>query len=140
MNETENSRLEELRSVPLFAELDGAQLQQIAESATELTVRAGQVLVQPNAHGAGMFILQEGQVEVELPGARTVELGAGEFFGELALLVPDALRSARVCAKTPVHCLAVDRRSFERMLELEPRIALPMLRVLARRLVTANSR
>jgi CRP-like cAMP-binding protein len=70
---------------------------------------------------------------VEAPG-RTFELGPGEFFGELSLLVPESRRVARVRAKTPVRCVAINRIAFEELLEDEPRVARAMLPVIARRL------
>lgn len=76
---------------------------------------------------------------MELPDKR-VELGPGEFFGELAILDDGALRSARVSASTPVRCLALRREDFENLLESEPKMALTLLRTLARRLVTILQR
>lgn len=127
-------RIQQLRALPLFAELPGPSLERIAAMATEVELRPGQVLIQPNAAGSGMYVLQDGTVTVELRG-RTIELGPGEFFGELSLLVPDATRSARVRAATPVRCLALSRADFEALLESEPALAVSMLRTLARRLL-----
>ena len=93
-----------LRTIPLFAELDDNTLLAIAEIASEVEVPAGQVMIRPYDPGLGMFVVEEGRVVVELSHGREVELGPGEFFGELALL------------------------------DTEPSIAVAMLPVLARRL------
>ena len=122
-----------LRAIPLFAGLSDDALERVAEIATEVEQPAGIALARADDPGSGMFVIEEGTVVVEARG-RTVELGPGEFFGELALLVPEATRVARVRAKTPVRCLAVSRADFASLLETEPRIALAMLPVLARRL------
>jgi CRP-like cAMP-binding protein len=122
-----------LRSIPLFAELSGGALERLAAIATEVECPAGMVLALPGDPGSGMFVIEEGIVVVELRG-RDVELGPGEFFGELALLVPDSARVARVRAKTNVRCLAIARADFTLLLEQEPRIAVAMLPVLAGRL------
>ena len=79
-----------------------------------------------------MFVIEEGSVIVEARGHIAIELGAGEFVGELALLVPDSVRSARVRAITDVRCLAIGAADFRQLLEDEPRIALAMLPVVAR--------
>jgi CRP-like cAMP-binding protein len=126
-------RLERLRRVPIFAGLEDEVLERILASSAELECPAGQVLARAEDPGAGMFAIEEGSVVVEAP-RRTIELGPGEFFGELSLLVPESTRVARVRAKTPVRCLAINRLDFEQLLEEEPRIALAMLPVLARRL------
>jgi CRP-like cAMP-binding protein len=128
--------LERLRDIPLFAELEDDALERVARVATEFEAAAGHVLVERGQDGAGMFVLKEGTVAVELPGGRTLRRGPGEFFGELALL-GSGVRTARVQATTHVRCLALGRSDFARLLEEEPRIAVAMLPVLARRLADA---
>ena len=126
-------RLSRLRQIPIFAGLEEPVLQRILGVSVELQVPAGQVLAKADDPGAGMFVVEEGTVIVEAPG-RTIELGPGEFFGELALLVPESRRVARVRAETPVRCIAINRLDFEELLDDEPRLALAMLPVVARRL------
>jgi CRP-like cAMP-binding protein len=128
------ARPERLRELPLFAELSDESLRALAQIATEVEVPAGQVLIRPYDPGLGMFVVEAGKVVVELHHGREVELGPGEFFGELALLVPEGVRAARVRAETDLRCLAIGRDDFARLLEEEPRIAVAMLPVLARRL------
>jgi CRP-like cAMP-binding protein len=125
--------IETLRAIPLFSGLDDDALAMITRVCSEFEAGAGHVLIERGMEGAGMFVLEEGAVEVDIPGGRIVEYGPGEFFGELALL-GGGPRTARVRATTPVRCLAIARADFARLLETEPRIAVAMLRVLARRL------
>ncbi len=125
---------ERLREIPLFAELPDESLRSLAQIATEVEVPAGQVMIRPYDPGLGMFVVEEGNVVVELHHGREVELGPGEFFGELALLIPEGVRAARVRAETDVRCLAIGREDFARLIDDEPRIAVAMLPVLARRL------
>lgn len=132
------ARVEALRSIPLFSHLPDKSLRAILACANEVDVPAGQVLVQPGLEGSGLFVIEEGEVLVELPGRKT-ELGAGECFGELALLTPEAVRTARVRTKTDVRCLAISRYDFQKLLESEPKLALSMLETLAARLAHANS-
>jgi len=127
-----------LREIPLFVGLDETALAAIADVATEFEAAAGHVLVERGQEGTGMFVLEEGTVAVELPGGRSLERGPGEFFGELALL-GGGPRTARVHAVSPVRCLAIGRSDFAELLEREPRIAVAMLPVLARRLVDASA-
>jgi CRP-like cAMP-binding protein len=127
-----------LRGIPLFAEVDDAHLARIAEVATTFEVPAGHVLAERGQPGSGIFVILEGTVEVDVPRFAPVSLGPGEFVGELSLLA-DTDRLARVRAVTPVRGLAIARRAFLDLLEEEPRIALAMLPVLARRLATIES-
>jgi CRP-like cAMP-binding protein len=128
-----DERLARLRQVPIFAGLGEDVLARILGASAELECPAGKVLIRADDAGAGMFVLEEGTVVVEAPG-RTFELGPGEFFGELSLLVPESRRVARVRAKTSVRCVAINRIEFEKLLEDEPRVAVAMLPVIARRL------
>ena len=82
------ARIEDLRSIPLFAALEPAALEHLAAVATEVEAHPKQLLAQPGAPGSGMFFVVEGTVEVEARET-TRELGPGDFFGELALLTED---------------------------------------------------
>ena len=130
--------VEILRGCPLFGELDPASLERVAEMLTDFEVPAGRVLVEHGQPGSGMFFIVDGTVAVELP-AGPVELGHGEFFGELALLADGITRVARVRARTMVRGLALSRSAFDDLLRREPRVAVGMLPVLARRLADAES-
>jgi CRP-like cAMP-binding protein len=101
--------------------------------ASPFEVGAGHVLAERGQPGSGMFLLVEGTVAVDLPGREPVTLGPGEFVGELAILT-DHPRIARVHATSPVRGLAIGRVDFERLMHDEPKVAVGMLPVLARRL------
>ncbi len=126
--------IEHLQAIPLFAGLDDASLERIAELTSEVELPAGRLLIERNQPGAGLYVIEDGTVAVELPH-RTVDLGPGECVGELSLLVPDAQRSARVRSVTPVRLVAIGRSDFERLLESEPRLAVALLHTVAARLL-----
>jgi CRP-like cAMP-binding protein len=128
-----DEQVEALRRVPLFAGLDDDALAQIAEAANEVEIPAEQVLVQPGAAGTGMFFIAEGTAVVETKRDH-VELGPGQFFGELALISEDSKRTARVRAKTPLRCLALDRASFRTLVAEHPEVAASLLEVALGRL------
>ena len=127
------SRIEALRRVPLFAELGDADLQCVAEAVNEVEVPADQLLVQPGTAGSGMFFIAEGTAVVETKRDE-IELGPGQFFGELALISEDATRTARVKAKTDLRCLALDRASFRTLVAEHPDVAASLLEVALGRL------
>ena len=117
----------------------------IAEESVEIVaaggvtdVPAGQVLAQAGDQGVGMFVVLGGSVVVER-GDLHIEMGRDGFFGELALLVPDSPRIARVRAATDAKVLAVPRQTFELLLETEPSFARALLREMAARLVQART-
>src|SRR6516164_4311087 len=101
---------ERLREIPLFSELSDGALRSLSEIAAEVEVPAGQVMIRPYDPGLGMFVVEE-----------------GKFFGELALLIPEGIRAARVRAETDVRCLAIGREDFAKLVDDEPSIAVAML-------------
>ena len=128
-----DARIEALRRVPLFAELGDDELTHVAEAVSEVEVPAGQLLVQPGTAGSGMFFIAEGTAVVETKRDE-IELGPGQFFGELALMSEDATRTARVQAKTELRCLALDRASFRTLVAEHPEVAATLLEVALGRL------
>ena len=131
-----DSRIENLRSIELFSELSDESLERLSSTMAECEIEPGHILVHKGMPGTGLFVIEEGQVEVDLV-SRKVTLGPGEFLGELALLT-DSAHTGRATARTPVKAIALGREEFSELLQAEPSMALSMLTVLARRLVAAT--
>jgi CRP-like cAMP-binding protein len=130
--------VEHLRGLPPLEGVSEAGLERVAACAADISREAGQVLALPDDPGSGMYVIREGTVSVELRTG-TLELGPGDFFGELALLVEDGTRVARVRATSAVRCISIPRDDFLSLVETEPAFALHLLRELARRLVEARA-
>ena len=128
----------QLRGLPPLDGISEEGLARVAACAAEVTREAGQVLALPDDPGSGMYVIREGTGAVELRTG-TIELGPGDFFGELALLVEDGTRVARVRATSAVRCVSIPRDDFLELVESEPVFALHLLRELARRLVEARA-
>ena len=111
-----------LRALPLFADVDDAQLERLAAATSEFHAPAGQALIERGRAGSGMFVLEQGQAVVEAPEGKRI-IGPGDVFGERALLGDEIERTARVRAETDVRCLAISRPEIERLLAEDPRIA-----------------
>jgi CRP-like cAMP-binding protein len=122
-----------LRQLPLFAEVSPDALDRLAARAVEVRAPAGTVLIEVGQPGNGLLVLEEGELAVDLPSGEVRTHVQGEFFGELSLLI-DEPHAARVRAHTDVRCLAISRADFAALLADDPRIAVAMLPVLARRL------
>ena len=127
---------DEIRGIPLFADVSDAGAERIAARAGEMSSAAGQVLALQGDPGSGMFVVLDGTVSVELRGG-AVELGPGDFFGELTLLAPGGTRMARVRASSAVRCLGIPRDDATALIETEPSVALTMLKEIARRFASA---
>ena len=127
---------DELRAIPLFDGVSDLGLERIVAASGEVTCEPGQILALKGDPGSGMFVILDGSVSVEWRGG-SVELGPGNFFGELTLLAPGGTRNARVRAASDVRCLAIPRDDALAVIESEPAIALVMLKEIARRFASA---
>jgi len=127
-------RVDALRRAPIFAQLPEPSLTRIAHEMSEVEVAAGALLIEARMKGSGMFVIEEGSVVVHARGSDGIELGPGEVVGELALLLKDDERTARVQAKTPVRCLCLDRQTFRQVMEDEPQLAIALLESAVQRL------
>jgi CRP/FNR family cyclic AMP-dependent transcriptional regulator len=123
-----------LCTVSLFADLDQDHLTSVAALVDEFEAEPGHPLTLAGLVGAGLFLIEEGEVTLCLPD-REVVLGPGEILGELALLDDRSVHTSRAVTKTAVRGYCISRDAFEKLLHDEPRIAIPMLKVLAKRLV-----
>ena len=133
----DQAKVDQLRAIPMLAQLPFDALERLADSAGEFEAAAGQVLIEQNQPGTGLLILTHGEATVDL-GAQSVVCCAGECIGELSLLLDDVVHVARVRATTDVRGFAINRDDFDRLLDRDARIAVPLLRVLARRLVETD--
>jgi len=127
---------DEIRAIPLFAGVSDAGVERLASSVGVVSGEPGQVLALQGDPGSGMFVILDGTVSVELRGGN-VELGPGDFFGELTLLAPGGARMARVRASSAVRCLGIPRDDATALIESEPSVALAMLKEIARRFASA---
>lgn len=131
-----------LSRTPLFGSLGPAELEALANRATERLMRAGEVLFRRAEPGSSMVAIIAGEVRIVLPGAEGRDqvlriLRAGEVFGEVALL-DGRSRTADVVADTNGRLLIVERRDLLLVLQDDPDLALRIIVLLCDRLRTNN--
>jgi voltage-gated potassium channel len=107
--------------VPLFAELDAGEIADIMELLRAQLAEAGEVIVREGEAAHSMYFIAEGEVEVALK-KQTVRLGAGQFFGEVAVL-RRARRSATATALCSTSLLVLDAQNLHALMQRDPRIA-----------------
>ncbi len=129
----DQSRIELLRRVPLFADLDRRELQQIGQTLKERTFPAGATVASEGEHGVGFFVIEDGEATVEVGGEGRRRLGPGDYFGEIALILGGE-RTATVTADTELRCLGMTSWEFRPLVESNPRIAWPMIQTIAKRI------
>ena len=133
-----------LSQVWLFAGLDEQQLDAVSSLTFQKRFGPGELIVEEGRTGNGLYAIISGNVEaVKALGTeqeRTVnQLGAGEVFGEMALL-GEWPRTATVRAIDEVECLGIDRWVFLTQLERHPQMGIKLLQILAQKLRDSDAR
>jgi MFS family permease len=86
-----------LQALPIFAPLGQARLESLARHLDRLEVPAGTVIIGEGDRGDLFYVIESGRVSVSRAGSHIRDEGAGDYFGEIALL-RDLPRTATVTA------------------------------------------
>lgn len=121
--------------MPLFRDLNEAELDPILPHLTWMLVPGGHVVCRQGDEADGLYLVASGRLAIvrELPGGETHLLshaGRGESVGEVAVLTGNP-RSATVRALRDTVIARLDRAGLVLLLEEHPRIALAFTRRLA---------
>ncbi|TML45845.1 MAG: cyclic nucleotide-binding domain-containing protein [Actinobacteria bacterium] len=128
-----NQKIDLIRKVPLFARCSRAELKEIALLADEIDLHEGKEMTREGEPGREFFVLLEGTADVKKNSRRVNTLGAGDFFGEIALVSREP-RTATVTATSPVRALVITDRSFRRLLDDAPQVQTKVMEAMAERL------
>ena len=104
----------ELRDIALFEGLSEEELERVAGWLEPIEVPSGWYLLNQGSYPEGFFVVLEGSVRVEREGAEVATIGAGDFFGEIALLEDDR-RTATVTSVSRVRAAVMDSADFFEM-------------------------
>jgi MFS family permease len=100
-----------LRTMPLFKPLPATTIDDLALSLIQVQAPAGTEIVREGDHGDRFYVIESGEVDVSANGEHLGTMGAGDHFGEIALL-RDVPRTATVTAKNEVSLRALERDEF----------------------------
>jgi CRP/FNR family transcriptional regulator, cyclic AMP receptor protein len=118
----------------------------VADKASRVRFKKGEVVVQRGKRADGVYILLTGGARVQIPSQRAARaMGPGEICGEMSFL-EDAPASAQVVAEGEVEAFYLDRSTLQSLFELFPHLGSRFYRSLAtnlsrrlRDLIGANS-
>ena len=131
-------KLEALRSVPLFRNLDDSAAFELCNLLSVREEPGGTPLFYRGDPGDAMYLIETGRVRISVRDAdghdaTLVELHDGEFFGEMAIL-DEQPRSADATALTNTRLAVLSRSDFREFLRKKPDIALGILTAMIHRL------
>ena len=135
---SQDTKVQALKSAPLFEDLSRKELVQLARVCDDLEVQPGKVLCKEGQMGREFFVIVEGKVAVTREGRHLATLNGGDFLGEIAV-VTEMPRTATATADTRVRMFVLSGRDFRVVLDENPTVERKVLRALARRLAEASS-
>lgn len=130
---------------PLLADVPVEDVREVLSIARRRTFERHEVVFHQGDPGDSLHLIVSGRfasrVQTPLGDAALLAVhGRGESFGELALLSPDAPRSATVAALEPGETRAVYCSDFERLRRRHPGVSEVLLQLLADQLRRSNAR
>jgi CRP-like cAMP-binding protein len=132
-----------LRGLKLLAGLSTGQLEDVSRRLKPVRYRQGERIIREGQVGEELFFIESGRVDVvreEGPRALVLaELGAGDLFGETALLT-GAPHSASVFALSNVDLWVLSKGDFDDLVAAYPNLALALSRLLSERLRQTDER
>lgn len=118
--------------VPLFINLDAAQIAEIVQLLTPLVVPPNHAIVRLGEEADSMFFIVSGRVEVDV-GPTPLFLEAGEFFGEIGLL-ENRPRIASVIALSDCQLLELKSEDLWHLLDRHPSLNDDLREIMSQRL------
>lgn len=106
--------VQEVWSLAPFRHLSAGEARTLAEQGRWESHPPGAAVVRQGETGDAFYVVGSGRLDVSAGTQHLRELGAGDHFGEVALLL-DVPRTATVTARTPVRLFVLDRAAFERV-------------------------
>jgi CRP-like cAMP-binding protein len=113
---------ERLDGMPLFADLTGEERDEIAAHVHESEVGVGDTLTLEGDNAYELFVIEEGEAEVQREGETIATLTAGDVCGEIGVLVTGT-RRATVVATTPMRLIAMFAKDFKQVERSVPALA-----------------
>ena len=126
-----------LKRVRLFADLDHRELEHIAHSFKRRRFPQGETVVREGSGGAAFFVIESGEATVTIGGEPRATLGAGDYFGEIAL-IDEGARIATIVAATELVCYGLTLWEFRPLVEENGVIGWKLLQTLAKELRDAE--
>lgn len=123
MSDQMQQRIEQLSKA--FPYLDEDALAALGEAAVEACYPTGSEICRQGEIGKTLFVLTQGEAEIYLQADENTEVRVnvarpGNYFGEMALLKDDTVRSATIRATTECRVLVIEQETFLSVADRNP--------------------
>jgi type IV pilus assembly protein PilB len=132
-----------LHTLPLFAGLTPEECRELEQRMEHREFPPQSIIIREGGPGNAAFFIQSGSVAVRRKDPASgiefqlTELGAGQMFGEMALITRKP-RTASIVALEATTCAVLEEADFRRVVEDHPSVCLALAAVLAERVEQAN--
>src|SRR5262245_42400516 len=128
----------DLEGMPLFEGLSEDERASLACRFEERTAREGSRFTTKGATGYLFFVIVEATAQAEIGARRVVQLGPGDFFGEVALLGETGRRMAAVVATSDMRVGVLFGTEFRQMESEFPQVLERLRAAMKERLAIAG--
>lgn len=110
-----------LKRVKILENMDDYERGKLADAFKEEWYQPEDFVIREGDDGNTFYLIMSGEaiatktVEIGKPPVEVFKYSDGDYFGERALIKNEP-RAANIVAKTQLHCVALDRQSFKRLL------------------------
>jgi CRP/FNR family cyclic AMP-dependent transcriptional regulator len=127
-----------VQRVPIFAELSGREVEQIARLFKERRFAHGETVAMEGAGGAAFYLIDSGEATVTVGGEARSMLKSGDYFGEIAL-IDEGARSATITAASELVCYGLTYWDFRPLVQENAAISWKLLQFMVKRLRAAEA-
>jgi len=127
-----------LEKMPLFRDVSGRELRDVAARFDDATYLAGHGVLTEGMTGPEFFIILDGTASVLIDDQVVATLGPGDFFGEVAAL-DGGPRTASVRAETQLRTVTLPVNGLRKFLLDHPVVAINLLPEIVRRFRNATT-
>jgi anion transporter len=128
-------------NIKLLADLDRITLAKVISNCERVHVKSGETIYRPGDPGDALYIIIDGIVRIfARPEGKLLEiacLGAGQWFGEMALLAGEP-RTTEIEAQTDLDLLKLPLENFNQLIRKHPSLGINLASVLASKFVSTN--
>lgn len=130
--------VDSLARLALFADLPSPELETIAHQVSEERYQRDARVLREGLSGSNFYVILDGEASVRIDGQTRALLRAGEFFGEISLLLGEPVQADIVAESEELRCAILPGPELRPLLLKHPPVAIRMLEMGARRLRNAN--